>query len=414
MSNARRGASTLTVTGVSVASALVPLNSTMIAVALPRIAEAFDIRTGQAAVLVTVYLTAMLLVQPVAGVLCDAVGARRLSVIALVGFGVFSAAAMLAGTFPVLVLLRGGQAVFAAALAPSVQSMLRTMTEPSERGRAFGTLGSVIGIGAGLGPVLGGVLVGLFGWQAIFAVNLPVIAIVLVVLIRARAVHGAAAAVRPRGDDSTAGRERILNRTYVLALATQSLSVLTQYALLLITPIILHARHWGSGSIGLALSLLTLGLILMGPLGGRLGDRRGRRVPVVIGIMLAAAPVVVCAFLGDEISTLWLLFTLAVFGVGTGLASPSIAAVALEAAPEGRIGVAAGLLSTSRYVGSIIASVALTVLVDDDAGGVGIVMVIAAASIGAAVLTAVQLPRMHSDSSVLVPGRAPRRQRAGC
>ncbi|TPW11721.1 MAG: major facilitator transporter [Acidimicrobiaceae bacterium] len=413
MSNARRGASTLTVTGVSVASALVPLNSTMIAVALPRIAEAFDIRTGQAAVLVTVYLAAMLLVQPVAGVLCDAVGARRLSVIALVGFGVFSAAAMLAGTFPALVLLRGGQAVFAAALAPSVQSMLRTMTEPSERGRAFGTLGSVIGIGAGLGPVLGGVLVGLFGWQAIFAVNLPVIAIVLVVLIRARAVHGAAAA-RPRGDDSTAGRERILNRTYVLALATQSLSVLTQYALLLITPIILHARHWGSGSIGLALSLLTLGLIVMGPLGGRLGDRRGRRVPVVIGIALAAAPVVVSSLFGDEISTLWLLFTLAVFGVGTGLASPSIAAVALEAAPEGRIGVAAGLLSTSRYVGSIVASVALAVLVDDDAGGVGIVMVIAAASIGAAVLTAVQLPRMHSGSSVLVPGRAPRRQRAGC
>ena len=56
--------STWTVLGVAAAVALVPLNSTMIAVALPKIAEDFAISTGTASVLITVYLVAMLIGQP--------------------------------------------------------------------------------------------------------------------------------------------------------------------------------------------------------------------------------------------------------------------------------------------------------------------------------------------------------------
>src|SRR3954447_4858953 len=173
-----------TVAGIALASALVPLNSTMIAVALPDIAHEFGISKGRASVLVTLYLVAMLLGQPVAGRLCDVIGARRLAIIATAGFGVFSAAAMGARTFWVLVALRAVQAVFASGLVPSVQAMLRELVPVHERGRAFGVQGSVLGVGAGLGPVIGGLATAAFGWRAIFGVNLPVVLAVLYVLQR--------------------------------------------------------------------------------------------------------------------------------------------------------------------------------------------------------------------------------------
>ena len=102
-----RPVSAFTIIGIALASALVPLNSTMIAVALPTLAREFDIYRGHAAILVTVYLGAMLIGQPVAGRIADSIGARRLGIIAVSGFGVCSAAAMFAPTFAVLVTCRG-------------------------------------------------------------------------------------------------------------------------------------------------------------------------------------------------------------------------------------------------------------------------------------------------------------------
>ena len=136
MSTAESGAPTKrsVIIGIGMASALVPLNSTMVAVALPKVARAFDIGRGRAGVLVTVYLVAMLIGQPLAGRVCDRVGDKRTTVTSLLGFAVFSAAASVAPSFVWLVVARGLQAVFAAALAPSVQSMLRAVRHgPSRR-----------------------------------------------------------------------------------------------------------------------------------------------------------------------------------------------------------------------------------------------------------------------------------------
>src|SRR3954452_3914636 len=173
-----------TIAGIALATALVPLNSTMIAVALPDIAHDFDISKSRASVLVTLYLVAMLVGQPIAGRLCDVVGTRRLAIVATAGFGLCSAAAMGAGTFWLLVAFRASQAAFAAALVPSVHAMLREVVPERERGRAFGVQGSVLGAGAGLGPLIGGVVTAAFGWRAIFGVNLPLVLAVLYVLQR--------------------------------------------------------------------------------------------------------------------------------------------------------------------------------------------------------------------------------------
>jgi MFS family permease len=382
--------------GIALASALVPLNSTMIAVALPEIADTYDMAKGRAAILVTVYLAAMLLGQPVAGRVADSFGARRTATVSLVGLGLCSAVAAVSGTFWMLVALRGGQALFASALSPSVQSMLRAITHPGERGRAFGLLGSVIGIGAALGPVLGGILIDAFSWRAVFAVNVPIVLVVLTVL-RRTITDTAADTPSPSSTTATTNPPAgIWNRPFTAAFSTQALSTLAQYALLLIVPILLDARGWSSGSIGLALSLLTVGMIVMSPTGGRLGDRFGRRRPVLVGLGIATAAVAVSTAQGDDVATVALLATLTLFGLGLGGASPSLMTAGIESAPEHRVGLAAGLLSMSRYVGSIVASVALTALVTDGDGstviGAGALLALSLASMVGSLAAATQLP----------------------
>ncbi len=390
-----RGATRSTVIGIAVASALVPLNSTMVAVALPKLARAFEIGRGRAGVLITVYLVAMLIGQPLAGRVGDVVGSKRLVVMSLIGFAMCSISAAVSPSFTWLVGSRGLQAVFASALAPSVQSMLRSVTDPRQRGHTFGILGSVLGVGAGAGPIVGGVLVAGFGWQAIFLVNVPVVAVTLFVLSRVdvpRTVEETESTRSPR-----VGSRDLLDSTYVTALATQALATLSQYSLLLIAPIVLDQRGWGSGATGLALSALTIGLIVMGPAGGRSGDRSGRRRAVTTGLCIAAIGSITLASFGITISPVILISALGVFGIGLGYASPGITAAGLEAVPLHRTGAAAGVLSASRYVGSITASLLLSKYVADDGTGGRVMFAAAATAMVVATATSWALPGRNKE-----------------
>jgi MFS family permease len=379
-----------TIVGIALASALVPLNSTMIAVALPDIGDHFDITTRQASVLVTLYLVAMLVVQPLSGRAVDALGARRLARIATAGFGIFSAAAMVAGSFWLVVVLRALQAAFAAALIPSVQAMLRELIPAAQRGRAFGVQGSVIGVGAGLGPVIGGLAVAAFGWRAIFGVNLPVVLAVLYVLERRVARAPVPAAAHAAVEAGSV--EPLFNRAFGAAFATQALATLAQYGLLLAIPIVLDERGWSAAGVGMSLSFLTVGLVVTGPYGGHLGDAWGRRRPVLIGLAVALAAVVASAASGDGAASVVLIATLLVFGVGFGVAAPSIMTAGIEAAPLSRTGSASGVLSASRYVGSITSTLVLAAVVADDGSGLSAMLAICALSLVLSLVAAGALP----------------------
>ena len=378
-----------TIAGIALASVLVPLNSTMIAVALPDIADHFDISKSSTSVLVTVYLAAMLVGQPLAGRVCDVVGARRLALTATAGFGVCSAAAMFAGTFWLLVALRAAQAVFASALVPSVQTMLREDVPEAERGRAFGLQGSVIGVGAALGPVIGGLATAAAGWRAIFAVNLPVVLVVLYVLRRRVAADG-----RPEAHEAETWVDGVplVNRVFRAAFSTQALSTLAQYALVLAVPIVLDERGWSAASIGAALSFLTIGMVVVGPWGGRLGDVLGRRRPAVFGLLVTVLAVALAAAGGDDVASAWLIFSLLLFGLGLGVATPNIMTAGIESAPLARAGSAAGLLSASRYVGSITSTLVLASVLDDDGTGLQILLLVSVVSLVVSVACARALP----------------------
>ena len=378
---------TARILSIALVAGLVPLNATMIAVALPEIADDFGVSTATVSLLITIYLVVMLIGQPLAGRITDSVGARRSLLFALVGLAVFSLGAAMATSFGVLVAARAAQAVCAATLSPAAQSLLRSTTGPDQQGRVFGILGSVLGTGAAIGPVLGGALVQGFGWQAIFVVNVPIAFVALLVVHRVSDEPEASVADDPADHDGKIG-----NRVFIAGFSTQALSTQAQYALLLLTPVILDARGWGAGSIGVALSALTFGMIVAAPIGGRLGDEHGRRLPSRVGLTVACAAIMMILVGGRTIAPGALFVGLLIFGLGLGVTTPNLMSAALGSIPATRSGAAAGVLSMSRYVGSITTALLIAGFVTDDASGSRVVIGVAAVSMLVAIVVAGWLP----------------------
>jgi MFS family permease len=336
------------------AAVLVPLNSTMIAVALPEIASDLDVSTGSTGLLVVVYLIVMLAGQPLSGRIGDVVGARRVLVVGLVGVGAASIAATFVGSLPALVVARTGQAVFASMLVPNVQSIMRSSTTAATRGRSFGLLGSMIGAGAALGPLVGGLVIALAGWPAVFFVNIPIVIVALALL---RGGGDEPGTKKPAASTEASSGDRVVNRVFTGSFLAQATITFGQYALILVVPLLLDDRGWSPGAIGLAVTALTVGMVVMGPPGGRFGDRHGRRLPATIGLTVAFGSLVVFAIGGSGVNGGLLVSILVVFGFGFGFAAPSLMTAAIESVPEERAGTAGGLFQTSRYSGSIPASI---------------------------------------------------------
>ena len=106
--------------GMMLAAVIVPLNSTMIAIALPDISDDLSVGKGTAGNLVMIYLVVMLVGQPLGGRIGDRIGSCAAVVLGLSGVAVTSVLAPAVKVFVALVVIRGIQAVFAALLVRPV------------------------------------------------------------------------------------------------------------------------------------------------------------------------------------------------------------------------------------------------------------------------------------------------------
>lgn len=149
------------------------LGTSIANVGLPTFVQAFDAPFQSVQWVVLAYLLAVTTLVVSAGRLGDLFGRRRLM---LAGIAVFTSASLVCAAAPslsILIIARAGQG-FGAAVMMALTMALVGGAVPKERaGRAMGLLGTMSAVGTALGPSLGGVLIGTFGWQAIFLINLP-------------------------------------------------------------------------------------------------------------------------------------------------------------------------------------------------------------------------------------------------
>ena len=160
--------------GLASGAILVPLNSTMLAVALPSIMDEFGVGAATVASLVTLYLGAVAIALPVSGSLGDRFSHRRLFLVGVAAFGLASALAAAAASFEVLALARVFQAVSGAFVSTSSIVLVRAISPPDRRGSAFGLFDMLVSTSAAVGPLIGGLLVAGLGWRSLFVVAVPV------------------------------------------------------------------------------------------------------------------------------------------------------------------------------------------------------------------------------------------------
>ena len=159
-------------------ASLMPLNSTMIAVAVPDISDEFGRDPALVTqALVTSYLIAAVVLQSPAGKVGDRIGHARMLAIGQVLVAAGALVGFLAPSLGLLIVARMLMAAGGAALVPSTLALLRHELPPERRGRAFGAFGATMALSAALGPVVGGELVQAFGWPSVFAANLPVLGV---------------------------------------------------------------------------------------------------------------------------------------------------------------------------------------------------------------------------------------------
>lgn len=443
---------------LALSAALAPLNSTMIAVALPAIGRAFGHAPATLAhALVTSYLVASITLQAPGGRLGDLVGHRRALTIGQWIFLAGSAVGAIAPELVTLVVARIIMACGGAIIVPAATALMRVELPPERRGRAFGMFGAAMGIAAMLGPLVGGALESRFGFRALFAANVPVL-----LASAALAARRSPAVTAPSSAPPRPARARFdVTGTLLLAAALGAIvvgaklggaarvAVMAAGALLLV-PLALHARRTPEPVVDLTLlripallagallvALHNLGMyallfmlpttlerlfalnasgtsrivvammvsmVVAAPIAGRLADRVGARALALTGCVVVVGGMAMLRLTPLDAPTR-LLVPLLLLGVGMGLAASPSQAAAMSAAPVERSGAAAGLLSTMRYLGGVVGILVLAAVARDGTGAEDAITELHHAvdvfliAVVAATVAAAALPRHRKEAS---------------
>ena len=162
---------------------LISVDMTVLGFAVPALSEALSPTSGQLLWIIDIYgfILAGLLITM--GSLGDRIGRRRLLMIGSAAFGTASLLAAFSPNAEVLIAARALLGVAGASLMPSTLSLLRNMfLDPRQRLLAIAIWASGFSGGAALGPVLGGWLLEHFFWGSVFLINLPVMALILILV----------------------------------------------------------------------------------------------------------------------------------------------------------------------------------------------------------------------------------------
>jgi EmrB/QacA subfamily drug resistance transporter len=384
---------------------IVGLDSTIVNVALPSIGRELHASVSGLQWTIDAYTLVIASLLMFSGSTADRIGRRKMFQIGLALFTLGSLACSLAPGLGWLVAFRMLQAVGGSMLNPVAMSIItNTFTDAAERARAIGVWGAVFGLSMALGPVAGGALVDSVGWRGIFWVNIPVgiagiiltalfvpesraerhrrpdpLGQVLVIVTLATLTYAVI-----EGPGSGWGSAKILAFFGVAVLA---LAIFIPYELRRTDPLIdprffrsapfsgatatavcafavlggflflntlylQDVRGFSPLKAGLYLLPMALVLAALAPVAGRTVASRGPRIPLVLAGLAMVAGGILLTQLTATVGAGFLIIAYALFGVGSGLVNAPITNTAVSGMPRQQAGVAAGVASTSRQVGT--------------------------------------------------------------
>ena len=383
------------------------LDNTITSATLSNVQSGLHAGVAQLQWVVSGYALAFASLMLICGSLGDNFGRKKLMLIGVAVFCAGSVVAAVATTSTMLIAGRVIMGIGAAGSEPGTLSMIRHLyPDRKRRARALGSWAAVSGLALALGPVIGGGLVGFWSWRAVFWFNLAFGAVALV----------AAAVVLPENSDPVRGRVDFggfvlgavtLGTATFATISGETNGYITWWVLLLygvsvvavvafvlveqrVTNPMLDMKFFRrppfSGSLfvafasyfsifsifffvalylevvgntspyNLALDFtpLTAGMVLASVFTGRWVAAVGTKVPMTVGCAVAAVGVILTDVVITPTAGLSTVgWTLAIAGIGFGIAIVPVTSSALTTVPAEHSGMAASATNTSRELGAV-------------------------------------------------------------
>lgn len=383
---------------------LVPINSTMISIALGSISGFYGLDIHSTTWVVTIYLIVMAVTQPIAGKLGDIYGNRKIYIVGAALFLVASIGCALAPNMIMLVVFRSLQAIGGGLLIPNVVALIRHTVSRERLSSVMGLFGMGMGLGAAVGPLVGSLLIAVLSWKAIFWVNVPFLvgalaggmflipklekkssnkpldvlgsiylAISITLLISLTHTNSTRVSIilaivsllfivlfvkRERSVPSPIIDFQLFKSPIF---ANANISVLLNnfimYAILLVMPLIMTTKMNMSTSMsGIMLSLFSISMALSNMMGGQLNRKFVSAKVIFFSFAVTVVSNFLLFFVISSQSFIYLAITLVLNGLAIGLGLTSMQVASLEAVDESVSGSASGIFSTFRYFGSITSS----------------------------------------------------------
>jgi len=395
---------------------MIMLDNTVVNVALPSIQRSLHATTSALEWTVNAYTLTFAVLLVTGGRLGDIFGRRRMFLFGVIVFGAASFMIALSQSDTWLIAFRAVQGVGSGFMMPATLSIITNAFPAHERGRAIGTWAGVSAMALAIGPVVGGFLVQDVSWQSIFLLNVPVaalaIAVTLVAVRESRdetalrevdlpgvaaltialaslvlalvkgnawgwgsakviglfavAVAGLVgfALIEPRRRapilDFAFFRSRSFFGANVVAFIVSFVMFATFFSLALYMQDILHFSPLQTG---LRFLPTTVCVMFAGPLSGRLADRIGSRPLMAAGLISVSASMFWLTGVTTHSSYGYLVVSFILQGLGIGFVMSPMSTAAMNAVDRTKAGVASGVLSMTRMVGSTFGVAALGAII---------------------------------------------------
>ncbi|NQX59850.1 MFS transporter [Paenibacillus qinlingensis] len=418
-----------------------PLNSSMIAVAMARLQHVYQLAFTEVSWIIFVFYLASAVAQPVMGKASDLFGRKKIFLAGLVISFIASLLAPLSPYFAVLLVFRIIQAIGTSMMVAVGMAIVRVhITE--KQATALSVMSIFLSGAAALGPFIGGTLIHWWDWQAIFFVNIPFVVAsyllarrfipndqqptsltaklslrkwlafidasgillftvglvgLLVGVLSAKSVGhisikhvsvglvgliSLGAFVRhelrtatPFIPLRTFAKYPAMTRVNIEFMLVNVLFYSLFFGLPSYLQMVRHVSEFHTGLLMLSLGLCSL---VVSPLAGRWIDRSGPRPALRLSAILMTLGSIWIVTWQPTSPMLSICLALAAFGISNGLNNVGMQAVLFQSSPKEIIGVASGLFNTSRYLGTILSSLLISIVMGDtfSAGGLRILGII--------------------------------------
>ena len=381
------------------------LDSSIVNVALPRMADSLGVTTASIQFVATSYLIVISGTVLIFGKLGDMFGKTTMFTLGVIVFTIGSLLCGLSHSYWFLIMARAIQAIGAAGTMANNQGIVTEVFPVQERGKALGLLGTAVALGSLVGPGLGGMIVGVLSWEYIFTINVPIgiLAVIgafcllpktktkakgrmdlygaLLFIVTIVSLFGALSeglnlgfghpliltgfflaaicfviflAVEKKRKDPMIQLDIFKNGLFSLSIFCGFISFVAMFCNNIILPFYLQdVMEFSPQKAGLIMMAYPLILMVVAPVSGHLSDKIGSEILTFIGLVFTSVGLFSMSFLNENSAVITMVSLIGIMSVGMGLFQSPNNSLIMSTVSRDKLGVAGSINALVRNVGMV-------------------------------------------------------------